>query len=68
MSEPKPRSKRPRGRKQSAPQYQYHPRAVNVTVYTADGSPIPQSVIDEINVKVGAIVLEHKLLYSVLEG
>lgn len=62
------KTKRRRRRPANKPQYQYHPRAINISVYAADGSPVPQEVLDRINVLITAVAIENKLLTSVIEA
>lgn len=61
-------NKRKRARNRQRPKYKYHPRAIDLTVYSSDGSPVPDKVFEELQVAVGAIALENKLLVSVLKA
>jgi hypothetical protein len=61
MSEVK-NKKRPRRRK---PQYTRHPFATSVTVYSPDGSPVPESVLAQIEVYIASVALANNLLTAV---
>lgn len=63
MSEVKnKKSRRPRRRR---PQYQHHPFATSVTIYSPDGSPVPVHVLEQVENFIGMIALENKLLTAV---
>lgn len=62
MSEVKSKKK---GRKPRKPQYNRHPFATSVTVYSPDGSPVPESVLVDIETYIGAVAVQHRLLTAV---
>lgn len=64
MSEVKDKSKRSR-RRPRKPQYKRHPFATSVTVYSPDGSPVPTAVLEQIEVYVASVALQHNLLTAV---
>jgi hypothetical protein len=65
----KPRGKR--GPKRSSkgrpprPRYQHRPFATSVTVYSPDGSPVPESVLSQIEVYIGSVAAQNNLLTAV---
>lgn len=56
--------KRQRRRKRP-PQYKYYPFSTSVTVYSADGSPVPETVLNQIEVAIGLIAIDNSLLTAV---
>ena len=56
------KQRRPRRRR---PQYKRHPFAPHVTVYSADGSPVPTAVLEQIEVYVASVALQNNLLTAV---
>lgn len=64
MGEVKDKKARNR-RRPRKPQYQRHPFATSVTVYSADGSPVPVDVLNQIEVAVGTVALQNNLLTAV---
>lgn len=62
MSEPK-KPRRRRQRKQ--PQYKHYPFATSVTLYSADGSPVPAEVLEQVETYVGAVAVQNNLLTAV---
>lgn len=57
--------KKPRRNRRRKPQYKHHPGATSVTVYSADGSPVPADVLSEVEVFIASVALKHKLLTAV---
>jgi len=57
--------KRPRRRRQRKPQYKHHPFATCVTVYSPDGSPVPASVLEQVEVYIASVALQNNLLTAV---
>lgn len=65
MSETK---KAPRRRRPRKPQYRVYPRATSVTIYSADGSPVPEAVMEQVEVYIASVALQHNLLTAVNRG
>jgi hypothetical protein len=58
--------KRPRNRRRPRkPQYQRHPFATSITLYSADGSPVPESVLAQVEAYIDGVAVQHKLLTAV---
>jgi len=57
--------KKRRRRGQRKPQYKRHPFATSVTVYSPDGSPVPASVLEQIETYIGAVAVQNNLLTAV---
>lgn len=64
MSEVK-NKKRGGRRRPRTPQYKRHPFATSITLYSADGSPVPTAVLEQIEVYVTSVALQNHLLTSV---
>lgn len=52
-------------RRPRRPQYQRHPFATSITLYSADGSPVPEDVLALAESYVGSLAAQHKLLTAV---
>lgn len=64
MSEVK--DKKPRSRRRPRrPQYKRYPMATSVTVYSPDGSPVPEAVLEQIEVCIASVALQNNLLTAV---
>jgi hypothetical protein len=60
------KNKKPRNRRRPRrPQYQRHPFATSITLYSADGSPVPESVLAQVETYVGGVAATHNLLTAV---
>ena len=57
--------KKNRQRRPRRPQYKRHPFATHVTVYSPDGSPVPVTVLEQVEVYIAAVALQNNLLTSV---
>ena len=57
--------KKPRRNRRRKPQYKHYPFATSITVYSPDGSPVPRSVLEQIETYVGAIAVQNNLLTAV---
>lgn len=64
MSEVK-NKKRGGQRRPRRPQYKRHPFATSVTVYSPDGSPVPEAVLQQIETYIGAVAVQNNLLTAV---
>jgi hypothetical protein len=59
-------NKKPRNRRRPRrPQYQRHPFATSITLYSADGSPVPESVLSQVETYIGGVAAQHNLLTAV---
>jgi hypothetical protein len=56
------KKRRPRRRR---PQYQHHPMASSVTIYSPDGSPVPEFVLRQLEAHAELLALDNNLLVSV---
>ena len=64
MSEVK--DKKPRNRRRPRrPQYKHHPFASSVTIYSPDGSPVPEAVLEQVEVYIASVALQNNLLTAV---
>lgn len=57
--------KKRRRRGQRRPQYKHHPFATSVTLYSADGSPVPAAVLEQVEVYITSVALQNNLLTAV---
>lgn len=57
--------RRPRKRRQRKPQYKHYPFATSITVYSPDGSPVPQAVLEQVETYIGAVAVQNNLLTAV---
>jgi hypothetical protein len=66
MSEVKGKKRGPKKvRKPRRPQYNHHPFATNVAIYSPDGSPVPASVLEQVEVYIASVALQNNLLTAV---
>lgn len=66
MSEVKDKKRAPKKtRKPRRPQYKQYPFATNVTLYSPDGSPVPASVLEQVEVYIASVALQNNLLTAV---
>jgi hypothetical protein len=63
VSEVKDKKRRPR--RPRRPQYKHHPFATSVTLYSADGSPVPEAVLEQVETYIASVALANSLLTSV---
>jgi hypothetical protein len=56
---------KPRRRRQRKPQYKHYPFATSVTVYSADGSPVPIHVLEQVETYIGNVAVQNNLLTAV---
>lgn len=49
-------------RRTSKPQYKYHPSASSVTLYSSDGSPVPEDILHALESFAERLAQENKLL------
>jgi hypothetical protein len=54
-----------RKRKPRKPQYKQYPFATSVTIYSADGSPVPTEVLEQVEVYIASVALQNNLLTAV---
>jgi hypothetical protein len=64
MSEVKDKKSRVR-RRPRRPQYKHHPFATSITLYSADGSPVPEDVLNQVEVYITSVALQNSLLTAV---
>jgi hypothetical protein len=64
MSEVKDKKSRTR-RRPRRPQYKHHPFATSITLYSADGSPVPEDVLNQVEVYITSVALQNSLLTAV---
>lgn len=57
--------KRGGGRKPRRSQYKHYPCATSVTVYSPDGSPVPENVLEQVEVYIASVALQNNLLTAV---
>ena len=60
----KRKSRKPKG-KQRRPQYKRHPFATSITLYSPDGSPVPETVLEQVEVYIASVALQNNLLTAV---
>lgn len=65
MNDEKSEARKPRRRRQRKPQYKRYPFATSVTVYSADGSPVPIAVLEQVEVYIASVALQNNLLTAV---
>lgn len=63
MSEVK--DKKRNRRRPRRPQYKHHPMATSVTVYSTDGSPVPEYVLEQVETYITSVALQYNLLTAV---
>lgn len=54
--------------RQRKPRYKYHPGAVNITLYSADGSPIPDTVMETLIRQAETLALDYNLLTTSIKA
>lgn len=59
------KDKKPRRRRPRRPTYKRHPFATSVTLYSPDGSPVPEAVLAQVEVYIASVALQNNLLTAV---
>jgi hypothetical protein len=57
--------KKRRPRRPRRPQYNHHPFATSVTLYSPDGSPVPEEVLERVETYIASVALANNLLTAV---
>lgn len=59
------KDKKRKGRRPRRPQYKHHPFATSITLYSADGSPVPADVLALAESYVDSLAVQYNLLTAV---
>jgi hypothetical protein len=65
MSEQKDKKQRKVRKPRRRPTYKHHPFATSVTLYSPDGSPVPEDVLALAESYIGSLAIQHNLLTAV---